>query len=172
MTQAEPLRAGEVLRLLFETAIHTVFLPGTIVYFLPRALFPRVYANGIAAGDLGFVPIALGTALLGWCTWDFISSGRGTPNPIDPPQFLVARGPYRWVRNPMYLAVGTIVLGEAMLFGSFRLVLYTAFVMAVFHLFVITYEEPFLRGRFCGDYADYCRIVNRWIPRRPHERRP
>jgi protein-S-isoprenylcysteine O-methyltransferase Ste14 len=68
--------------------------------------------------------------------------------------------------------LGAIIVGEALLFGSSQLLLYAAIVMAGFHLFVIGYEEPFLRGRFGADYADFCRIVNRWIPLRPREPRP
>jgi len=76
----------------------------------------------------------------------------------------VARGPYRVVRNPMYVAVISAVLGEALAFGSDALVAYAGFLAIAFHLFVVLYEEPTLTARFGASYEDYRRRVPRWLP--------
>jgi protein-S-isoprenylcysteine O-methyltransferase Ste14 len=113
------------------------------------------------------VVIAAGVVLLLACIRVFAVVGRGTPGPWDPPQRLVAVGPYRWVRNPIYLAALLIVLGEAWLFLSLSLLGYAAGVAIFFHLLVISYEEPTLRARFGEQYEAYTRTVPRWIPRPP-----
>ena len=93
--------------------------------------------------------------------------GGGTPGPWDAPRRVVARGPYRWVRNPIYLAALLVVLGEAWLFASPRLLAYAAAMAFCFHLFVTGYEERTLARRFGPAYLEYRRAVPRWIPRRP-----
>jgi protein-S-isoprenylcysteine O-methyltransferase Ste14 len=116
---------------------------------------------------LSLICIGAGTALLGACIVEFARSGRGTLSPADPPRQLVVRGLYRYVRNPMYLSVTTIVLGEALLTSSAALTLYWAIWFLVVNLFVIGYEEPNLRRRFGSSYDEDKRHVPRWIPRRP-----
>ncbi|MGO8727010.1 MAG: methyltransferase family protein [Streptosporangiaceae bacterium] len=111
--------------------------------------------------------IAAGTALYVWCVWNFAAVGRGTPGPWDAPARVVAAGPYRWVRNPIYLAALLIVLGEAWLFMSPRLLAYAGAMAVFFHLFVTGYEERTLRRRFGSAYLEYRCAVPRWIPRRP-----
>jgi protein-S-isoprenylcysteine O-methyltransferase Ste14 len=106
----------------------------------------------------------IGTAIYFWCAWDFTFAGRGTPAPIDPPKELVVRGLYRYVRNPMYVGILSILLGEALLFASWRLFEYTAVVFIFFFLFVTLYEEPILRQKFGESYRRYCESVPRWIP--------
>jgi protein-S-isoprenylcysteine O-methyltransferase Ste14 len=160
-------------RLITEALIHTVVLPGTLVVAFPWWLLASgsvgTFLRLGQIGLLGIVPIAVGTSLVCWCTWDFIFSGGGTPNPLDPPKSLVVHGAYRYVRNPMYVGVGTALLGEAFVFGSPALVVYTALVMLGFHIFVVFVEEPFLGGEFGPPYVEFCRRVPRWIPRRPAE---
>ncbi len=111
--------------------------------------------------------IAVGTALYFWCLWEFAAVGRGTPGPWDAPRRVVADGPYRWVRNPIYIAALLVVVGEAWLFLSLPLLLYAGALAVSVHLFVIGYEEPTLRRRFGDEYAAYQRHVRRWIPRPP-----
>jgi protein-S-isoprenylcysteine O-methyltransferase Ste14 len=111
--------------------------------------------------------VAAGVALYVWCVWNFARVGRGTPGPWDAPSRFVAVGPYRWVRNPIYVAALLVVLGEAWLFHSTALLEYTALAAVFFHAFVILYEEPTLARRFGATYADYRRTVSRWVPRRP-----
>ena len=93
--------------------------------------------------------------------------GDGTSGLWDAPRRVVATGPYRWVRNPIYLAALLVVLGEAWLFLSPPLLVYAA-AMAVFcHLFVTGYEERKLSRQFGDSYLEYRRTGPRWIPRRP-----
>ena len=95
-----------------------------------------------------------------------IARGRGTPVPLDPPRTLLARGPYRLTRNPMYLLYVAVAAAEALLFRSPALAAYAAALFAVAHLYVTRIEEPRLLERFGADYAAYARRVPRWLPRR------
>src|SRR5215203_1717815 len=95
----------------------------------------------------------------------FASQGLGTPAPIAPPQNLVVTGLYRYVRNPMYVAVVAVILGQAFLFGDWRLVTYGALMWLAFHAFVLAYEEPVLAQSFGAHYEDFRANVPRWIPR-------
>jgi protein-S-isoprenylcysteine O-methyltransferase Ste14 len=116
---------------------------------------------------LGLAAIGIGVVLLGTCIWEFARRGRGTLAPVDPPTTLVVQGLYRYVRNPMYLCVTMIVLGEALLTGSRALLAYWAVWFLAVNLFVIGYEEPTLRRRFGPAYDRYLATVGRWLPRRP-----
>jgi protein-S-isoprenylcysteine O-methyltransferase Ste14 len=111
--------------------------------------------------------ILVGIALYLWCVWIFAVVGRGTPAPWDAPRSFVAVGPYRWVRNPIYIAALLAICGEALLFLSLPLLLYAAALALAVHLFVIWYEEPTLLGRFGQRYDAYRRTVSRWIPHVP-----
>ena len=115
---------------------------------------------------LGVVPIAIGLACYLWCAWDFATAGQGTPGPWDAPRRFVARGLYRIVRNPMYIGVVLILLGESIVFKSLSLLIYAALVWVAFFLTVVGYEEPTLTKRFGATYEEYCRTVPRWLPRR------
>ena len=95
----------------------------------------------------------------------FALQGLGTPAPVSPTRHLVVTGFYRYVRNPMYLAVVGAILGQSMILGDLMLVLYAALVWLVTHLFVVSYEEPTLRRKFRDEYAEFCAHVPRWIPR-------
>jgi protein-S-isoprenylcysteine O-methyltransferase Ste14 len=114
---------------------------------------------------LALVCIGLGCLLLAACIFEFGRSGRGTLSPADPPQRLVVRGLYRYVRNPMYLSVTAILLGEALLTRSLALAVYWAIFFLAANAFVIGYEEPTLRRRFGASYDEYTRKVPRWVPR-------
>ena len=89
----------------------------------------------------------------------------GTPAPIDPPKELVATGPYRYVRNPIYLAVLTIIIGHFLWFKTIWMLVYAVAVFLVCHLFVALYEEPVLKRKFGAAYENYCKSVPRWIPK-------
>ncbi|TAJ24692.1 MAG: isoprenylcysteine carboxylmethyltransferase family protein [Reyranella sp.] len=95
----------------------------------------------------------------------FALQGLGTPAPIAPPRTLVVTGLYRFVRNPMYVAVVAIILGQAMLLGDWRLIVYGAVLWLGFHVFVVGYEEPTLERTFGSEYEAFCAAVPRWIPR-------
>jgi protein-S-isoprenylcysteine O-methyltransferase Ste14 len=95
----------------------------------------------------------------------FALQGLGTPAPIAPPQRLVVTGLYRYIRNPMYVAVIVIILGQALLFADWRLILCGALFWLAAHVYVVAYEEPTLRRKFGVQYAAFCANVPRWIPR-------
>ena len=100
------------------------------------------------------------------CILTFVFVGRGTPAPFDPPRQLVARGPYAFVRNPMYLGAAAALLGAALYYRSPALAAYAIAFLIATHLFVRLYEEPTLRRTFGDEYESYCRRVGRWWPRR------
>jgi len=95
----------------------------------------------------------------------FALQGLGTPAPVSPTRYLVVTGFYRYVRNPMYVAVVGAILGQSMILGNLMLVLYAALGCLVSHLFVVTYEEPTLRRKFGDEYAEFCANVPRRLPR-------
>ena len=91
--------------------------------------------------------------------------GLGTPAPIAPPRNLVVTGLYRYVRNPIFVAVVAIILGQALLMAEWRLIVYGAVLWLAFHVQVVVYEEPTLEQTFGSEYAAFCAAVPRWIPR-------
>jgi protein-S-isoprenylcysteine O-methyltransferase Ste14 len=95
----------------------------------------------------------------------FAIQGIGTPAPVFPTRHLVVTGLYRYVRNPMYVAVVGAILGQGLILGNVRLLQYGGLVWILFHLFVMGYEEPTLRASFGPEYKTYCSEVPRWIPR-------
>lgn len=145
----------------------TVLLPGVFAGYLPWRFFglAQVRVTLRPVHMLGLTAIVAGAALLGACIREFARSGRGTLSPLDPPRALVVRGLYRYVRNPMYLSVTLIVLGEVLLTRSLALLTYWIVWFAAVNLFVIGYEEPTLRRRFGAAYERYQREVGRWLPR-------
>jgi protein-S-isoprenylcysteine O-methyltransferase Ste14 len=151
-----------------KTLIFTILVPGTVVGIVPWLL---LQSEGVAVGLtlsiwlIGLLPLLLGVGLYFWCAGAFTFTGKGTPAPIDAPIFLVREGPYQWVRNPMYLAVLLVIIGEAILFHSLLLVGYVLLVGVAVNLFVVLYEEPSLRRRFGESYEAYLRAVPRWLPR-------
>lgn len=116
---------------------------------------------------VGIGVFAAGSALVVWCVMSFVTLGRGTPAPFDPPTRLVITGPYRWVRNPMYLGLFLLMLGEAVALRSLAMAVAALLVAGLAHAFVVGYEEPALERRFGGDYVAYTSRVLRWLPRRP-----
>jgi len=107
---------------------------------------------------------AVGAVVALWCVLAFASIGKGTPAPFDPPRRLVVRGPYRFVRNPMYLGAGAALGGAALHYGSWPLLVYAVLMFLTAHLFVVKYEEPHLQHIFREEYVAYCRLVRRWWP--------
>jgi protein-S-isoprenylcysteine O-methyltransferase Ste14 len=117
----------------------------------------------------GGVVLLAGLALLTACIVEFARRGRGTLSPLDPPRALVVQGLYRYVRNPMYLGVLTIGIGQLTIWPSRRLLIWWACWFAWVHVFVIAVEEPALRRQFGSSYTHYTRAVSRWVPRlRPY----
>ena len=114
---------------------------------------------------VGMVIVVAGAALALWCILTFAFVGKGTPAPFDPPRRLVVQGPYRVVRNPMYIGAGLALGGAALFYQSFSLLGYTGLFFLVTHLFVVWYEEPVMRRTFGKEYETYCHRVRRWRPR-------
>lgn len=114
---------------------------------------------------LGVLLICVGLLVLLDSFGRFAVEGLGTPAPIAPPRQLVVTGLYRYVRNPMYVAVSSLVFGQGLLFGSVQVVKYGLAVVVGFHLFVLLSEEPVLRHKFGNEYDVYCKNVRRWWPR-------
>ena len=106
-----------------------------------------------------------GLALLTWCISLFIRVGKGTLAPWDPTSNLVAVGPYRYTRNPMITGVATILAGESIVFGSWRLAVWALTFVLFNHVYFLVIEEPALERRFGESYREYKRAVPRWIPR-------
>jgi protein-S-isoprenylcysteine O-methyltransferase Ste14/pimeloyl-ACP methyl ester carboxylesterase len=139
-----------------------VALPGLVAFVVPLLIaWPRVREGSFNA--LALVLLVPGIALLLWCVRDFFVAGKGTLAPWDPPRHLVASGPYRVSRNPMYVGVGVILCGWALAFGSWGLVLYALIVSAAFHFRVLLNEEPFLARTHGRRWDDYRAHVPRWI---------
>ena len=145
-----------------------VLLPGVVAGYIPWAFFRLGeihWSPEVPALYVGVVLVASGISLLAACIWEFASRGRGTLSPVDPPKELVVQGLYRYVRNPMYLAVSLILIGEHMLTHSWQLLAYWAVCFVIWNVFVIGYEEPTLRRQFGESYERYARDVPRWVPR-------
>src|SRR5918996_1026306 len=152
--------------LAFRSLLWAALLPGVLAGYVPWRFFGlgQVTLALRPAHVAGLAGVVLGTVLLAACIWEFAARGRGTLAPVDPPRELVVRGLYRYVRNPMYLAVTTIILGEVLLTSSRALLAYWVIWFVAVNLFVLGYEEPTLRRRFGASYERYTRQVGRWIP--------
>jgi protein-S-isoprenylcysteine O-methyltransferase Ste14 len=157
-----------------------MFLRALVAFFALPCVVAGVVPVLIAYGDtnrhggspIGFVLLAVGLVLLLWCVRDFYVAGKGTLAPWEPPQHLVVVGLYRFVRNPMYVAVLTIVLSWGLVFGSVWLAVYLVALAVGFHLRVVLHEEPWLRRQFGDQWATYASSVPRWLPRlRPGPKR-
>jgi protein-S-isoprenylcysteine O-methyltransferase Ste14 len=113
----------------------------------------------------GWLLVLAGAAVLGHAFVAFAWHGRGTPAPSAPTERLVVEGAYRHVRNPMYVAVLALVLGQVLLFASWGLFTYLVLLGITINAFVRTYEEPTLREGYGRSYEEFCENVPRWLPR-------
>jgi protein-S-isoprenylcysteine O-methyltransferase Ste14 len=153
-----------------------VVAPGLVAGLVPWLISDwdvrwPVSAFGVAVMALGGALLAAAVAVLIRNFVRFVVEGRGTPSPILQTERLVVGGDYRFVRNPMYLAVTAAILGQAMIFGSLDLLLYALVVWATMMTFVRWYEEPVLLKRYGDEYQRYRQAVRAWLPRR-HAWRP
>lgn len=148
--------------------IWAALLPGLFAGYVPWRYFGlrevRIELSN-PVHLVGLASLTIGILLLAACIGEFATRGRGTLSPLDPPRHLVVRGLYRYVRNPMYLSVTAIVLGEVLLTSSTALLVYWIIWFVTANMFVLIYEEPALRNEFGASYDDYCRRVGRWLPR-------
>jgi protein-S-isoprenylcysteine O-methyltransferase Ste14 len=147
--------------------LFVLLVPGTGGVYVPWLILTAGGAIPEPTAWPGAVLIGTGLALDLSCFWVFLTVGRGTPATWDAPRRVVAVGPYRWVRNPIYIGAFLIVTGEAWLFVSVPLLAYDLALGLGFHLLVVAYEEPSLRRRFGEEYERYRRAVPRWVPRLP-----
>lgn len=142
---------------------------GLVLVYLPARLLSwsgmARPASNEAAQLAGMAVAALGAAIALWCIFTFATIGKGTPAPFDPPRRLVIAGPYRFVRNPMYIGAALALAGAALFYESLPLLGYSVFFILATHLIVVSYEEPALRRAFGQDYESYCSQVRRWWPR-------
>ncbi|HET6180060.1 MAG TPA: isoprenylcysteine carboxylmethyltransferase family protein [Candidatus Sulfotelmatobacter sp.] len=151
------------------SAIFLVIAPGIVAGYIPG----RICGWQVAAPLLGIswcrvagvLLMAVGLPVLLDSFARFALRGLGTPAPIFPTKHLVVTGLFRYVRNPMYVAVASLIFGQGLLFGSVRVLEYGVAVWIAFFLFVLSYEEPTLRGTFGAEYEEFCANVPRWIPR-------
>ena len=154
--------------LFLKNLIFTVFVPGTVAVYIPyRIINDRYKIFDIQWGILKIISaifILCGAVIYFRCIRDFAVTGRGTPVPIDAPRRLVIKGLYRYVRNPMYIGVLSVILGWAGFYNSYELLLYALLVWLIFHGIILIIEEPILRSKFGESYKEYCKQVKRWIP--------
>jgi protein-S-isoprenylcysteine O-methyltransferase Ste14 len=152
------------------TLLFTILVPGTVLVLLPLALVASNLGPHFDFGPAsysGLVPLVTGLSVIAACFIDFVRRGRGTPAPYDPPRQLVITGLNRYARNPQYVGVVLVVVGEALLSGAAVLFGYAAFLAVAYHLVVRYCEEPALGRLFGEEYARYREAVPRWLPRWP-----
>lgn len=152
-------RVTQTRPLFWRALLAFLTLPAVVAGLGPWLLRPRVAAFNATALPI----VMLGASLLLWCVRDFYVAGRGTLAPWSPPKHLVTVGLYRVSRNPMYVAVVTILIGWALAYGSRGLAVYAAGVALAFHLRVLTYEEPWLARTFGAGWTAYRARVPRWF---------
>jgi len=156
------------VRLLVKNLVFTIIVPGAVAVLVPRRILERWPTSDGAVPWLlsagGLVAVLAGASLYASALATFAFVGGGTPAPVDPPRHLVVTGPYRLMRNPMYIGVTLLLAGEALYFAAPSLAIYTVACFAAFHAFVVLYEEPRLRRQFGDEYAAYRASTPRWMP--------
>lgn len=162
------VRRGESMFVLVRTITYASLFIGLVFVFVPARLLSRVGVTSPSVIGLpqaaGILVAGAGVSLALWCVLSFALLGKGTPAPFDPPRRLVTRGPYKFVRNPMYLGAAAALSGAALFYGSLALAGFAAAFLLMAHAFV-SYEEPTLRATFGAEYDAYCKGVRRWRPR-------
>jgi protein-S-isoprenylcysteine O-methyltransferase Ste14 len=158
------------------TAVFLLLAPGVVAGVIPWSL-TGWEANGpmpywLPFWIAGLLLVAAGAVVLLEAFVRFVVEGVGTPAPVGPTERLVVGGLYRYVRNPMYLAVAAIIVGQALALAQPILVPYAAAFAAAVAAFVHWYEEPTLRRQFGEQYERYCSAVPAWRPRRTPWRLP
>lgn len=154
---------------IFGSAIFFVVVPSVVAGVVPWLITNWQFRPALLGTEItravGVALILIGLPGLLDSFRRFVVDGLGTPAPVAPTESLVITGLYRYVRNPMYVAVLAIILGQWLLFADLRLLLYGAAFWLVTHIFVIAYEEPTLRDSFGAAYDAYRKGVPRWLPR-------
>lgn len=151
------------------SALFFVLAPGTVAGLVPW----WISGWNVRAPLLGLFPLRVaGAVLIGAAVLVLLDSfarfalqGIGTPAPVFPTRHLVVTRLYRYVRNPIYVAVVSAIVGQALIFGNIAVLEYGGLIFLGFHLFVLNYEEPTLLKTFGAEYERYCAGVPRWSPR-------
>lgn len=157
-------RAAVIGSAVFFVAVPLV-VGGVIPWLLTGRQGQSAFLDMAAVRIVGIVLILAGVPALIDSFRRFALEGLGTPAPVAPTSHLVVTGFYRYVRNPMYVSVLAVILGQALLFADGRLLVYGAAFWLACHLFVVLYEEPTLRHSFGAEYDAFLANVPRWIPR-------
>ena len=151
------------------TAAFLILAPGTVAGLIPwwisRWRLRPPFFGFAPFRAIGLLLIVAGIAVVLESFARFALQGIGTPAPILPTRHLVVEGFYRYVRNPMYVALTALILGQALLLGDKHLLIYAVIPWLAANLFVLAFEEPTLRRSFGAEYETYCAHVPRWIPR-------
>ena len=165
LSEPPPMRVRAILG----SAIFLLVAPGAVAGLVPWWIskwnIQPAPPGFLLVRLLGILLLIVSIAVLLESFARFALQGIGTPAPVLPTRHLVVTGLYRYVRNPMYVAVIAAILGQSMILGNLDLVFYAGFVWIVSHLFVVVYEEPTLRKTFGDEHAEFCANVPRWIPR-------
>jgi protein-S-isoprenylcysteine O-methyltransferase Ste14 len=162
MTSSLPYRAFTVVRGLIYSA-------GFVWLWTYVALAVRGYDEKLPVAlphwlrPVGMALAVAGAVVAATCIAAFMVRGRGTPAPFDPPREFVASGPYRYVRNPMYVGAAAVIFGAGLAVASPSIALLALAFLAIMHLFVVIYEEPALAREFGDSYQQYRATVNRWL---------
>jgi len=156
------------MSLFLRNLVFTIIQPGLVAGLAPYwilgsdlnklAILPQLFHH-----YLGIVLVAIGLYVMLSCIIRFATDGRGTLSPADPTKKLVIKGLYRYSRNPMYVGVMLILIGESTYYMARILWIYTLVIFIAFYLFILFFEEPRLRRDFGDDYQEYCRRVRRWL---------
>ena len=157
-----------MLSLLLRNLLFTILQPGVVTGLIPylllrnsgKTFFPEHWTIW---HFIGAILMITGFSLLIYCVLKFATEGKGTISPIDPTKKLVAKGLYRYSRNPMYVGAMTLLAGEAVFWQSLALAIYAVVVFVAFNLFIVLHEEPRLRRVFGVEYEEYFQNVRRWL---------
>ena len=160
------------MRTVFIAVRALTYMTGFVLFWGWVALRVRAYDRSLGTllpawtQTLGIVLMVAGGIVALLCAGTFVARGRGTPAPFDAPREFVAVGPYKYVRNPMYVGALTVLVGFGLYDRSVSILLLPLAAFLLVHVFVVYFEEPDLKRKFGATYQAYCRVVPRWIPRR------
>ena len=167
MAEAEPERS--LVGPAIGTIVFVLIVPGTVIGWIPYEITEWRVAPPLLGWALfrwlGGILLLLGLPIFVDFLVRFVKDGLGTPAPIAEPERLVVTGTFQYLRNPGYVAVLALLVGQGLYFGSTTVLGYATCVALAFHLFVVFYEEPHLRRKFGAEYELYCGRVPRWLPR-------
>lgn len=157
-----------MISLLFRNLLFTILQPGIVAGLIPFFILRQKVKDTLVHTwkfhySLGILIFSIGFIIMLGCIISFAVYGRGTLSPLDPTRKLVTVAFYKFSRNPMYLGVILILVGEAIFFRSVELWAYALFIFVAFNIFIVLIEEPRLQKDFGEEYTRYCKKVRRWI---------